>query len=115
MKSPVTLFVVFCLFLFLLKTAWSMYQKSELSETRVNDAQLALDQISVHKQDLADKVSYLSTDQGIQSEIRSKFHAAADGESVAVIIGDQQTAAVVKAPDKVTVSWWQRVLHMFGI
>ena len=115
MRSPMVLLIVLVAFIFLSRSVWGMYKKAQISDERLAQARQALSDLNQHKEDLASKVAYLSTDQGIESEIRTKFRAAADGESIAVIVGDTQVAAVSEASTTVKVSWWRRLFQSLGL
>ena len=117
-SSPFTLAAVVVLFIVLARSTWNMYQKAHLSDTRLEQANSELAKLAQRQDELSQKVVYLSTEQGIEAEIRTKYHAVKEGESVAVIVDDQrqtQTAAVVQATSTPVVSWWQRVLRFVGL
>jgi len=62
-------------------------------------------------------VSRLSTDEGIEAEIRSKYPAVKQGESVAVIIGDSNLDSssndtATSSIQIVHTAWWEKVLQM---
>lgn len=121
MHSRVTLVFLIVAFLFLIKTTWNMHERAAIAEGRLDQSRVELREAKQRKEDLARKVGYLSTDEGVQSEIRSKFRAAEKGESVAVIVDDRQTANVISSNASGTstavskkLSWWGRVAYFFG-
>ena len=116
--SPLTLIVSAVLLAVLAKANWNIYTKASLSNTKLNQAQIELARQQARETELSGKVSDLSTDQGIEAEIRTKYHAVKEGESVAVIIDENKTASVVDASMTVattSVSWWGRMLRGLGL
>ncbi len=118
--SKTALIIVIVLFCFMAKAAWTVYQKSHASEQNLNKAIAAYADLQSRQTDILKKVAYLSTDEGVEAEIRSKFRAAKDDESVAVIIGEQGSSGATTAPTVQTasvanISWWRRVLQMVGL
>ena len=115
-KSPVTFVALLILSIFIARASWKMYEKSSFGKERLNQAQVALADLNSHSNSLSEKVAYLSTDQGIESEIRTKFRVAQEGESVAVIVGDAQLVNALQASSTlVSISWWKRLLQVLGL
>lgn len=115
MSSPIAIIILAILLIFMLRGVWGVYGKSSAAADRLAQAQASLDALKAHESDLERQVSYLSTDQGVESEIRSKFRAALPGESVAVIIDGTPTSTdnvPVVVPAK---SWWMKLLSVFGL
>jgi cell division protein FtsB len=115
--SPFALVGAFILFVVLANASWNIYGKARASSARLEDVQIQLAQLRERQGELNSKVSRLSTEQGIESEIRTKFHAVKEGESVAVIIDEEpKTAAVGDASSTETApaGWWRRLLRIIG-
>lgn len=115
--SPLALVTVLVVFAILAKAAWNIHEKASLSSQRLALEQAQMDKLRQSQSDLAAKVAYLSTDQGMEAEMRAKFKAVKDGEQVAVIVDDgSQTAAVAEATStQPTVGWWGRFLRFIGL
>jgi hypothetical protein len=97
------------------RATWNMYDKASYSKERLDQSVASLAELTAHQKALNEKVEYLSTDQGIQSEIRTKFRAVEEGESVAVIVGDissnnnlQSSSTVISLP------WWRKIFEAIG-
>ena len=62
------------------------------------------------KNDLFEKVSYLSSSYGKEKELREKYHIARPGEEVVVLLPE------TKESKNVTVqkNWWQKFLDFTG-
>ena len=115
LSSPIALIVLLILFAILVKAAWNAHTKAVLSQTKLDDARNELAKLQERQADLSTKVAYLSTDQGLQAEMRDKFHAVKDGESVAVIVDNSQSANAIQASSTASIGWWGRFLHFFGL
>lgn len=116
MKSPITLVVAVIIFAVLVKATWSIHQKVLVSNIKLSQAQTELAKLKARDTDLATQVNYLSSDQGIEAELRTKYRAVKDGESVAVIVDDpNQTASMANASSTAAVGWWASILNWFGL
>lgn len=106
-------------FVLLSRAAWSMRSTSLLTQEKFREAENNLSKLQDREKELTAKVAYLSTDEGVEAEIRSKYRAVKEGESVAVIVdeknatGSTQTAAVQDATT--SISWWGAILQRLGL
>lgn len=113
--SPLALFVALLVMGLLGKAAWNIHQKEVLTEQKLHEANDQLAKLQDSQADMSSKVAYLSTDDGIEAEMRTKFKAVKNGESVAVIVDDtNQSAAVVAASTTESTGWWQHFLQFLG-
>lgn len=122
MSSPFTLAVFVIVLIFLARSVWGIKDKAKDSNHRLSVAEAELSRLEAHKEDLADRIDYLSTEQGIEAELRTKYRAVRNGESVAVILDDKETASVGSIPAIVgnldkeePKSLFVRVLQFFGL
>lgn len=118
--SPISVVVLVVLVFVLARAVFNIYNKAQLSENRLAQAQAGLSNLTQRQKDIAGKVEALSTDQGIEAEIRTRYHAVKAGEQVAVIVDDSQTANVRNAATSTSAatsspSWWRRWLRVFGL
>ena len=86
-----------------------------MSGARLVQAQNELQKLQEHQQDLSGKVAFLSTDQGVESELRTKYLAVKDDESVAVITGSEVSTTSTSTPVVVQENWFMRFLHALGL
>lgn len=113
--SPLALIAAGILLVFLARAAWSIHAKASTSSQRLTEEQEQLAKLQVSQNDLSSKVSDLSTEQGVEAEMRTKFKAVKEGEQVAVIVDDQTAAAAAATSTASTVGWWARFLRFFGL
>lgn len=116
LSSKLTLLGACVLVIILGRATWNIYAKARASTAALERMQGETARLEERRDDLAAKVGRLSTDQGLEAEIRARYHAVRQGESVAVIISDD-TAAVVDASATqatTTLGWWGRMLQAIG-
>lgn len=107
--SPIVLLVFSIILVLLLKGVWGVYQKERLSAQNLEQEKGELEKLALREKNLAASLDYLKTDQGIESEIRTKFRVVKEGEKVAVILDNQASSAPVVATT--THGFWYRLFH----
>lgn len=116
MNSPIMIVILIGILALFAKASWNSYRRSATSADKLEQAQASLAGLKSRENTLTEQIKYLSTDEGIEAELRSKFRAAMEGESVAVIIGTQASATDGKAVgDDRPPSWWRRLLQSIGL
>ena len=113
LASPVALAILLIAFGILVRSTWNINQKANAGAVRLTQAQIEYGKLEDRKNDLSGKVSRLSTDEGLEAEIRTKYRAVKEGESVAVLV-DSELAAVAYASTTLKVGWFSSLLHWFG-
>lgn len=116
-SSPLYLFAVLVIFGLLVKASLSIHKKAQLSDLRLNQAMNELSKLEQHKIELQGRVAYLSTEQGVESEFRTRYRAVKDGESVAVIIDRNEAAVTYSLATSTLVNepgWFRRLLRKLG-
>lgn len=107
--NPFTLIFLAVITIFLLKGVWGVYQKKALSLETLEKERIELAKLEVREKNLAASLDYLKTEQGIESEIRSKFRAVKEGEKVAVIIEEQTPTSSATTTKKH--GFWYNLFH----
>jgi len=129
-SSPITLVIVIMLFAIVTRAAWTIHEKAVSGAAKLSQAAAELEKLQARQSDLTEKVAYLSTDNGIESEIRTRYRAVKPGESVAVIVDDSQTASAdaadqsdmgqdstssAQATSTAPLGWWGRLLRKLSL
>ncbi|MDP2598582.1 MAG: hypothetical protein Q8P49_02005 [Candidatus Liptonbacteria bacterium] len=65
--------------------AFSMYQKGQEASTRREKAVAELRELEMREKELSEDISLLSTERGVEAEIRERFMVAKEGEKVIII------------------------------
>jgi cell division protein FtsB len=113
-SSPLALVFLLIIAGILARASFNINQKSALSASRLAQAQAEFQKLKERQTDLTEKVGRLSSEDGLESEIRAKYRAVKEGESVAVII-DESATTTPNATSTYQAAWWKRVLRRIGI
>ena len=118
-SSYLTIVVLLFILVLLARAAWNIRQKTLLGEEGLTQVQTELVKLEERKRTLAGQVDYLSTEQGIEAELRTKYRAVKEGESVAVILDDKNQVAALAASNadsgRAGLSWWEKLLRFVGL
>ena len=109
--SPVTIIIFIIAIAFLARAAWSIHGKYDVSKDRLEQAKSQLAALKDQESDLSQSIARLSTASGTEEVIRTDFRVVKPGESLAVIIdNDDATETATATPE----TWWQGVGAWFG-
>lgn len=96
LNSPITQGIILSLALLV---GWSAYVRfdiaMEMRDRRIQ-AELQAEALQARKESLEKQVEYLSSERGIEAEMRRQFDVALPGEQVVVIIDDKEKGPEVK-------------------
>ncbi len=81
-------FLILLLFL-LLKGVVNIYIKSRESSLLKKEAEIKLSDLEKRYSDLESDIAHLSTEEGIEEELRTKFGVVKPGEKVIVVVKDE--------------------------
>lgn len=90
-------------------SAWNMYQTSYGTKQRVERLQAEHDELKQREEIVSSAALSVSTERGLEAEIREKFSVAKEGERVIVLVDDDEPNATTT---KVKPTWWQRTLDL---
>jgi cell division protein FtsB len=102
--SVPTLFLLLAAVLFLAYAVWGSYQKYQLSMTVLNEAERERDSVGARRATLEASIAKLSTDRGVEENLRENFQVAKPGEQVVVLLESTTTAATSTPVAK---PWWK--------
>jgi len=89
-------------------SAWNMYQTQQQAQETINRLETQKAELLEREDTVASEALDLSTERGIEEEIREKFSVAKEGERVIVLVDDEEANATSTVPES---SWWQSVLE----
>ena len=121
LSSPWAFAASLLLFVILAKATWNIHAKASLSAAKLAETRTEVAKLQDRHDELASKVASLSTDDGLENEIRTKYRAVKEGESVAVIVDESQNASIASASSSSSTEnsepqgWWSRFWSWFGI
>ena len=73
--------------------SWSMYQKSKEALVKKEKALSELSELEARQAQLSHDITVLSTERGVEAEIRERFMVAKEGEKVIIISEPQEKAS----------------------
>jgi len=84
-----TLVLLFLVVLFAMHSTWLVYNKKKDSENMRNMSLKQVEELRLRSNELELRINKLATVTGVEEEIRSKFSVVKDGESMVVIVPDE--------------------------
>ena len=90
--------------------AWGVLQKERESSANTLQATKELERLSGRSNLLQAEIGRLSTDSGIEEEIRTKYNVSKPGEHFFVIVDNNPTSTATSSPEQ---SWWKKVTGVF--
>lgn len=121
-SAPLVVAVALVVLIVAVRAAWGVSAKVGVVRDRLAQAESAQAELEARREDLAAKVQYLGSEQGIEAEIRTKYRAVREGESVAVIVDDSPDGSTADATGRdqgasstPSVGWWRRLLQTVGL
>lgn len=108
-----SIFFLFLIFIILLQATYSVYKKERATRQNLLRSISESEKLKNRKEELGKLVKYLETDEGIESEIRSKFRGIKDGEQVAIIVDSNPVKK--EQAEVVEESLWVKIKSFFGI
>jgi cell division protein FtsB len=94
----------------LLHSTWTVYEKKRASEEMRRLAEEKVDSLVQRKGDLEQKIERLSTEIGLEEEIRAKFGVAKEGEKVVVFVPNSEELSEKANTEK---SIWKKIKNFF--
>ena len=116
LASPITLFLALILCVVMAGGTLRMYRNSASVSNKYAATQAELLRLQAEQTNLISKVNSLSTETGVETELRTKYRAVKDGESVAVIVDNSSTSTVVGTSPTTTIQkgWWGSFWQSLG-
>jgi cell division protein FtsB len=93
------LLVVLVVAVFISHASWKMYMTSKEALAKKEKAEAELRLLEMRVRDLEGDIMRLSTERGVEEEIRDRFMVAKEGESVIIISTPEQKVHSVIVPD----------------
>ncbi|MEI8338047.1 MAG: septum formation initiator family protein [bacterium] len=107
--SVATLFIVL---VFLANGVWNIYQKENESSTLDSDSKTKLNSLSSQADQLTANINKLSTDAGIDEELRLKYGVVKPGEEMIVVVPDN-SATTSTSTKSIYSKWLDKVKSFF--
>ncbi|MDO8482592.1 MAG: septum formation initiator family protein [bacterium] len=112
LSSPLVLLPLAIILFFLIRGTWNIYIKNRDSGIELRLAEERLARLEGRQSKLAAGIERLSTESGIEGEIRDRFQMAKDGERAIVIVEEPKKIADLPLPEK---NFLQKIWNFFTI
>ena len=109
--SKPTLIILGLLVIWFSFAVFSMYKKERDTRLKRIEQKGILDELKTREASLSEEIERLSTERGIEEEVRSKFEVGREGEEVIIIVDNPENDGVSEIEKKKT--FWQKVFGWF--
>jgi cell division protein FtsB len=110
--SKTTMVILFFLFLLTARGVFYVYQKERLTEVEVERIQKQKEDLQKRYETIKADSERLKTDEGIESEIRTKFDVVKEGEEVIVVV-DKDTPVIQEDKRGAIKKMWDSMIGVF--
>lgn len=106
-QSDIFAVILIVVSVFLLRSVWDVYKKSVVARISMDEARSDLEALQLKKTGLEREINSLSTERGIEEELRRRFQVVKPGEQVLVIVdkNDNKKAPLVRNDSWYEVVW----------
>lgn len=111
--SRLTLVLLAVVLVFMISGTWGVYQKASLAREQKERLEQELVELEKRRADLEAKLNALTTERGIEEEIRERYSVAKKGESVVVIVDSPEGDAENTHEQSRISAWWKKLTGIF--
>lgn len=111
-NSPILTAVLILVLVFLVFSGRNIFLKKKGVDYQYDLANSESRSVQDEKVFLSEEIKHMSTDRGIEEEIRKKFGVAEEGEMMAVIIEPEDNGVQAVSPDEEK-GFWSKFLDLF--
>ncbi len=97
----------------LIKSLWSLAEEVVEGRKMLGLVEESLTNLKNREADLQEKIRRLSTEAGLDKEIRERFPVARPGEEVIMVVGEIDNGQTTIESREQEI-WWKRLLEKFG-
>lgn len=106
MYSSGMLIILILVALFLFNSTWDVYQKAKETADNKEFVRIELERLKEQERYLLDQINRLSTERGIEEEVRNKFNVSKENENVIIIV-EESAEEEGKEKNILNDYWWQ--------
>lgn len=93
LQSPILAIALFIIFILVARSTWEVYKKDRIARINREESEKALSLLRARKEYLNSQLKNLSTERGVEGELRSKYQVTKEGEKGLVIVEDISTTS----------------------
>lgn len=114
--APWFVLILLILLIFCAQGVWNIFQKHAESKRNLARVELEMQELKDRKDILEKEVNDLQTDEGLESEVRSRFQVSKEGEKVIIFNEqDQSDSAIGDTDETGEKSLWQKFKEAIGL
>lgn len=114
-RSDVFSFVLLVVAIVLFNSVWDVYKKNSVARINSEEAIKTLEALKKKKEGLEKEISKLSTERGVEEELRRRFQVVRPGEEVIVIVEKQEREVPnIVATEDQSPSLWKNFLSLLS-
>jgi cell division protein FtsB len=111
--SGVAFVVMLALLVLLVQAGAGMFAKAREAREKRDVAAAELERLEARETDLKSEIARLSSDRGVEEELRDRFFVAKEGEKIAVV-ADGASSGDSGTEEEGSKSLWKRILSAVG-
>jgi cell division protein FtsB len=111
-RSDVFAFVLLVFTIVLLNSVWDVYKKNSVARMNSAEAIKTLEGLKKKKEGLEKEISRLSTERGVEEELRRRFQVVRPGEEVIVIVEKDEKPSLGNIVEEDMDSLWRSFLGL---
>jgi len=108
--SPKVALLLLVVFVFLARGAWGAYTKERESRLNLNKVEEDYSKAMEREAFLSEEIDRLSTEEGMEEEIRGKFNVTKPGEEVVLVIESEGDLSEEVAEKQ---GFWKKLISFF--
>ena len=112
MYSPIVLLLLSILVFFMAKGAASVMNKERESRAKVSELDKESQKLESRQKMLQANIGKLETEEGVIEEIRQKFNVTREGESVTIIVDNQEKLNTTSKDATWYKKWWNAIIQL---
>lgn len=100
--------ILFIITILVVRGTYGIVEKQRESAMHVEELKAKVASLSLRQKELSEDISRLKTDEGIDTEIKTKFNVSKEGEHVAVIVDpsvEDSSSSATTSP------WYKKAVH----
>ena len=95
LSSPILSFILFVILLILLNSVYGVYKRGEIARINRIEGDRKLGLLRDRQERLSKEIAKLSTDRGVEEELRNKFQITKKGEEVMIVVDEIPAKPIV--------------------
>ena len=111
--APVTIVLLALVLFFLARAAMNGYRSEQNSRRELVNAERNVADLSVRSDFLQREIDKLSSEPGLEAELRNKFPIVKEGEKMVIIVEPAEGSTNTSGNSKL--GFWGRILDFFGL